>query len=92
MHWLLDHEKREYRQLKTTLESLTKKNEELNNDDNWIIEQAKMAETQRKIYEINLMVKSLEEFNSNIEQIKKVPIIHLNFDLMIFVKYVLPVY
>lgn len=78
MHWLLDHEKREYRQFKTTLESLTKKNEELNDDDNWMIEQAKLAEQQRKIYEINLMVKSLEEFNSNIEQIKKVPIVNLN--------------
>lgn len=72
MHWLLDHEKREYRQLKTTLESLSKKNEESNDDDDWIIEQAKMAEQQRKVHELNLMVKSLEEFNSNIERIKKV--------------------
>lgn len=72
MHWLLDHEKREYRQLKTTLESLTKKNEELKDDDNWIIEQAKLAEQQQKVYKINLMIKSIEDFNSNIERIKKV--------------------
>lgn len=73
MCWLLDHENRELRQLKSTLESLIKKNEGFDNgDDDWIVGQAKLAEQQHKIYEINLMLKSLEQFNSNIEEIKKV--------------------
>lgn len=72
MCWLLDHESRELRQLKSTLESLTKKNEGFENDDDWIVGQAKLAEQQRKIDKINLMLESLEQFNNNIEQIKKV--------------------
>jgi len=56
------------------LELLNVKNEETNNDDDddWITGQAKLAEQQRKVYEINKMLKSLEEFNNNIEKIKKV--------------------
>lgn len=72
MRWLLDHEEREQRQLKKTLEKLAKENELLNDDDDWINGQAKLLEQQRKVHEINLMMKSLEEFNNNIEQIKKV--------------------
>lgn len=72
MRWLLDHEEREQRQLKKTLEKLAKENELNNDDDDWINGQAKLLEQQRKIHEINLMMKSLEEFNNNIEQIKKV--------------------
>lgn len=72
MRWLLDHEERERTQLKKTLEKLTKKNELDDDDDDWINGQAKLIEQQRKVHEINLMMKSLEEFNSNIEQIKKV--------------------
>jgi len=59
-------------QLKTTIESLTNKNEQYDDDDDWLAEQAKLAEKQRKVYELNLMVKSIENFNYNIEQIAKV--------------------
>jgi len=54
------------------------KNEETNNDDDddWITGQAKLAEQQHKVYEINKMLKSLEEFNNNIEKIKKVGILN----------------
>lgn len=72
MRWLLDHEEREQRQLKKTLEKLAKENVLDNDDDDWINGQAKLLEQQRKIHEINLMMKSLEEFYNNIEQIKKV--------------------
>lgn len=78
VRWLLDHENREWRQLKLALESLTKTNKETNNDDDdddWIVGQAKLVEQQRKVHELNKMLKSLEEFNSNIEQIKKVGIL-----------------
>ncbi|CAI6357961.1 unnamed protein product [Macrosiphum euphorbiae] len=75
VRWLLDHENREWNQLKMALESLTMKNGETNNDDDddddWITGQAKLVEQQRKVYEINKMLKSLEEFNNNIEKIKK---------------------
>lgn len=73
VRWLLDHEKREYNQLKTTLESLTKNIEGFDADgDDWIARQSKLAEQQRKVHEISVLFKSLEEFNNNIEQIKKV--------------------
>lgn len=72
--WLLDHEKRELRQLKATLAMISKKNDEYNNDDDWILGQAKVIEQQRKIYEINLKIQSLEEFNNNIIQMKKVSV------------------
>jgi len=79
VRWLLDHENREWNQLKLALESLTMKNGETNNDDDddddWIAGQAKLVEQQRKVYEINKMLKSLEEFNNNIEKIKKVGIL-----------------
>lgn len=77
VRWLLDHENREWNQLKQALESLNMKNEETNNDDDddWIAGQAKLVEQQRKVYEINKMLKSLEEFNNNIEKIKKVVIL-----------------
>jgi len=75
VRWLLDHENREWNQLKLALESLTMKNEQTNDDDDdWIAGQAKLVEQQRKVYEINKMLKSLEEFNNNIEKIKKVVI------------------
>lgn len=60
------------RQLQTTLDFLAKSKEELSNDDDWIVGQAKLVEQQHKVYETNLMIKALEEFNFNIEQIKKV--------------------
>jgi len=73
--WLLDHEKRELRQLKATLAMISKINDEYNNDDDdWILGQAKVIEQQRKIYEINLKIQSLEEFNNNIIQMKKVSV------------------
>lgn len=75
MCWLLDHEKRECKQLKTTLDLLANKNkcnDDNDDDDDWITGQAKLVEQQRKIFEINAMVKALEEFNNNIEQLKKV--------------------
>lgn len=73
MSWLLDHEKRELRQFKLSLESHTNKKKELdNNDCDWLNEQSKLADQERKVHEISLMVKSLEEFNNNIEQLKKV--------------------
>ncbi|VVC37628.1 Helicase-like, DEXD box c2 type,DEAD2,P-loop containing nucleoside triphosphate hydrolase,Helicase [Cinara cedri] len=71
VRWLFDHEKRELRQLQLTLDFLAKKKEELSNDDDWIVGQAKLLEQQHKVNEINLMIKALEEFNVNIEQIKK---------------------
>jgi len=77
VRWLLDHENREWNQLKRALELLAMKNGETNNDDDdddWIAGQAKLAEQQRKVYEINNMLKSLEDFNNNIEKIKKVGI------------------
>lgn len=70
--WLFDHEKRELKQLQTTLDLLAKKKEELSNDDDWIVGQAKLVEQHHKVYEINLMIKALEDFNVNIEHIKKV--------------------
>lgn len=79
VRWLLDHENREWNQLKLALQSLTMKNGETNNDDedddDWIAGQAKLVEQQRKVYEINKMLNSLEEFNKNIEKIKKVGIL-----------------
>lgn len=72
MRWLFDHEERERRQLKVTLEKLAKETEFDNDDDDWIVGQAKLIEQQRKVDEINLMMKSLEEFYDKIEQIKKV--------------------
>jgi len=77
VRWLLDHENREWNQLKLALESLDIKKGETNNDDDddWIAGQAKLVEKQRKVYEINKMLKSLEEFNNNIERIKKVGIL-----------------
>jgi hypothetical protein len=72
--WLFDHEKRELNQLKKTLELFTKNIEGFDDDDDddWIVGQSKLVEQQRKVYEINALLKSLEEFNNNIEQIKKV--------------------
>lgn len=73
MRWLLDHENRELNQLKTTIESLANGNEVLDgDDDDWIAGQAKLAEKQQKVHELNLMVKSIENFNHDIERIKKV--------------------
>jgi len=53
------------------------KNEETINDDDddWITGQAKLVEQQHKVFEISKMLKSLEEFNDNIEKIKKVGIL-----------------
>lgn len=60
-------------QLKKTLELFTKNIEDFDDDDDdWIVGQSKLVEQQRKVYEINVLLKSLEEFNNNIEQIKKV--------------------
>lgn len=66
-----------------TLDLLAKTKEELSNDDDWIVGQAKLLEQQHKIYETNLMIKALEEFNDNIEKIKNVFIILIipNFEL-----------
>lgn len=73
MRWLLDHENRELNQLKTTIESLANGNEVLDgDDDDWIAGQAKLVEKQQKVHELNLMVKSIENFNHDIERIKKV--------------------
>lgn len=69
---MLDHEKREWKQLQKKLDSLVKKTEEIDDDDDWISGQAKLAEQQRKVHELSLMVKAIEEFNNNIEQFKKV--------------------
>lgn len=59
------------------------KNEETNNDDDddWITGQAKLVEQQHKVFEISKMLKSLEEFNNNIEKIKKVGILCFYFFL-----------
>lgn len=53
---------------------MSKKNKEFNSDDDddWIVGQAKVAEQECKVHQINLMIKTLEEFNNNIDQIKKV--------------------
>lgn len=72
MFWLLDHEKRELRQLELTLETLANKNKELEDDDDWIVGQSKLADQERKVYEINLIIKLMENFKNNIEEIKKV--------------------
>lgn len=59
--------------MKETLKIIFEKKDEFNNDeDDWIVGQARVIEQQRKIYEINLKIQSLEEFNNNIIQLKKV--------------------
>jgi len=57
------------------------KNEETINDDDddWIAGQAKLVEQQHKVFEISKMLKSLEEFNNNIEKMKKVSILCFYF-------------
>lgn len=63
------------------------KNEEIINDDDddWITGQAKLVEQQHKVFEIGKILKSLEEFNNNIEKIKKVCILCFYF----FVKFLI---
>ncbi|XP_050438431.1 ATP-dependent DNA helicase DDX11 [Adelges cooleyi] len=80
VRWLYDNEERELRQLKMTLDSLAVKNGSKNagdkddddddDDDDWITGQARLVKKQQQVYEISTMLKALEEFNYNIEQIK----------------------
>ncbi|XP_050526879.1 putative ATP-dependent RNA helicase DDX11-like protein 8 isoform X2 [Daktulosphaira vitifoliae] len=77
VRWLFDNEQRELRQLRSTLLSLEKKKEDSgenddDEDDDWITGQAKLAEKNQKIYEISLVLKSLEEYNNNIEELKEI--------------------
>lgn len=77
MRWLFDNEERELRQLKNTLLSLEKKKQangenDFDDDDDWITGQAKLAEKNQKIYEISMLLKSLEEFHNNIGELREV--------------------